>query len=391
MAKNPLVRSYPRRVNKPLPNKSAGILDDYAVRKVIMTKEGTITKTPVNDNDIANKKYVDDNIGGGGLWSRAGTVLSPTTAGDDISLQFGDLVSEANPDGGNAIRIKATSRDVDVVIGNAAGFFTVWSVTDGSGIDALFDVNNDGNATIKGNITIGGTVDGIDIATDVAANTTHRGDVTGDPHNIEADTLTFTNKTLNSSTNDVHADSIHELLRNETGSTINRGDAVYISGFSVGQVIALVTLADASVPGTMPSVALVEDASIANNATGEFVEQGTLKDVDTNSWEVGDDLYVSTTGTTTNTLTNVRPTGAADQIQKVGTVLRKHASNGIIEVFGAGRSNDIPNTSTTGLIISADNSSADTQYTAQVLYNTDATPPTANTVPIGSIYIQYTA
>ena len=63
MAKNPLIRSFPRRVSKPLPNKSAGILDDFAVRKVIATKEGSITRTPVNDIDIANKAYVDSVAG----------------------------------------------------------------------------------------------------------------------------------------------------------------------------------------------------------------------------------------------------------------------------------------------------------------------------------------
>ena len=36
---NPLIRRYPKRVNKPLPNKSAGILDDYADRKVINSQE----------------------------------------------------------------------------------------------------------------------------------------------------------------------------------------------------------------------------------------------------------------------------------------------------------------------------------------------------------------
>ena len=40
-------------------NKSAGILDDFAVRKNIATREGTIEKVPVNDSDIVNKKYVD--------------------------------------------------------------------------------------------------------------------------------------------------------------------------------------------------------------------------------------------------------------------------------------------------------------------------------------------
>ena len=43
------------------------------------------------------------------------------------------------------------------------------------------------------------------------------------------------------------------------------------------------------------------------------------------------------------------------------------------------------------LVLSGDNLSADTQYTAQVLYNTDETPPAASGFPIGTIYIQYTA
>ena len=46
---NPLIRKYPKRINTPQPNKSAGILDDFAVRKVVATKEGSITRTPVDD------------------------------------------------------------------------------------------------------------------------------------------------------------------------------------------------------------------------------------------------------------------------------------------------------------------------------------------------------
>jgi|TARA_Y100000310_G_scaffold157582_1_gene156982 hypothetical protein len=44
-----------------------------------------------------------------------------------------------------------------------------------------------------------------------------------------------------------------------------------------------------------------------------------------------------------------------------------------------------------GLQLTQDNGSADTQYTAQVLYNTDGTPPAASGFPIGTIYVQYTA
>lgn len=46
------------------PNQSKGILDDFAVRKNVATREGTVEKTPVNDSDIVNKKYVDDEIDG---------------------------------------------------------------------------------------------------------------------------------------------------------------------------------------------------------------------------------------------------------------------------------------------------------------------------------------
>ena len=39
----------------------------------------------------------------------------------------------------------------------------------------------------------------------------------------------------------------------------------------------------------------------------------------------------------------------------------------------------------------ADETNADTSYVALVLFNTDATPPTASNFPKGTIYIQYTA
>lgn len=44
-----------------------------------------------------------------------------------------------------------------------------------------------------------------------------------------------------------------------------------------------------------------------------------------------------------------------------------------------------------GLTLTGDNSSPDTAYVPMVLYNTDATPPTASNFPIGTIYVQYTA
>jgi len=59
------------------PNQSKGILDDFAIRKNIATREGTIEKVPVNESDIANKKYVDEND----HWDADGNDIYNTNAG----------------------------------------------------------------------------------------------------------------------------------------------------------------------------------------------------------------------------------------------------------------------------------------------------------------------
>jgi len=46
--------------------------------------------TPTDDADASTKKYVDDAVAVENLWDRAGTTLSPHTAGDDINTA-GDL------------------------------------------------------------------------------------------------------------------------------------------------------------------------------------------------------------------------------------------------------------------------------------------------------------
>jgi hypothetical protein len=156
-------------------------------------------------------------------------------------------------------------------------------------------------------------------------------------------TQTLTNKTLVDFTNTVAANDIHVQVRNESGATINRGDAVYVSGYSVGSSLPLVSLADASSSATMPAFGLVSSATISNNANGSIYISGRLSDFDTSGFTAGDILYVSNVGTTGNTLTNVKPTGT-DLIEQVGEVLRSNASNGVFEIELTGIE-DMPNVS----------------------------------------------
>jgi hypothetical protein len=150
----------------------------------------------------------------------------------------------------------------------------------------------------------------------------------------------ITSKSIKDFSNIIHADSTHQRVRNESGGTITAGMAVYVSGFSVGQALPLVQLADATFPlGVTEPVVGIAFESIANNASGGIISFGAVSNIDTSAFSAGDVLFMSTTP---GVLTNVKPTGNA-AVQRVAQVLRSHATLGRITVVGAGRINDLPN------------------------------------------------
>lgn len=89
------------------------------------------------------------------------------------------------------------------------------------------------------------------------------------------------------------------------------GDACYIA--STGK--AYLAKADAIANAT--AIAMVCDATIAQDATGNYLLFGTIRD-DTWNWTVGGKIYLSITGTTGNTLTQTPPSGANNVIQILG-------------------------------------------------------------------------
>ena len=120
---------------------------------------------------------------------------------------------------------------------------------------------------------------------------------------------------------------------NNTGSTITKGSAVYVSGHTTETQVAD---ADNTSAASMPAFGIVAD-DIANGATGTIVIGGELSGINTSAFSVGDELFVGTAGA----LTATKPTGTA-LIQKIAKVT-KAAASGELLVTGAGRSNDLPN------------------------------------------------
>jgi hypothetical protein len=126
--------------------------------------------------------------------------------------------------------------------------------------------------------------------------------------------------------------------KNESGSTIAANVPVYISGQSGSGTEFTVDVADADGSGTMPAIGITT-ASASDNASVSILTFGKFVGLDTSSFSVGDELYVSTTGV----LTNTPPTGESASLQKIAKVTRSHATDGAIFVQGAGRTNAVPN------------------------------------------------
>lgn len=125
--------------------------------------------------------------------------------------------------------------------------------------------------------------------------------------------------------------------KNSTGSTINAGVPVYISGhFANGKVYIDVARADTSTK--MPAIGILA-SGLGNESEGDVYIFGTVSSLNTNGFTAGTTLYVAPTGGFTST----KPTGVGELIQNMGRVARADLTNGRIILLGPGRSNDIPN------------------------------------------------
>lgn len=145
---------------------------------------------------------------------------------------------------------------------------------------------------------------------------------TNDANDLELETNGTTKVTIKSAGNvefDIHKiDSIPdanttvsgEVANEPTGSIAAFGDLLYLA--SDGEW----TLADADVVGTMPGLRMATGATTDGGTADLLISGFARKDAWT--WTVGNLIYVSCTGTTTNTMTQTKPSGAGDQVQIVG-------------------------------------------------------------------------
>lgn len=125
---------------------------------------------------------------------------------------------------------------------------------------------------------------------------------------------------------------------NISGTTLNIGTPVYGSGVDIEGRMQVLP-ADASDPNKMPAFGIVAAANIPPSGLGTVAISGEIQGIDTSAWSPNGELYVAPGGG----LTNVKPTGATNLIQKICQIVEVNATTGRVLVIGAGRTNDVPN------------------------------------------------
>lgn len=124
---------------------------------------------------------------------------------------------------------------------------------------------------------------------------------------------------------------------NDESTTIAKGTPVHATSEGNGPV-PRVKIAKANDPTLMPATFVTTEA-ILSGSQGQVLAIGYIYDVDTSAFNVGDIAYVAPNGG----YTNQKPTGSNELIQNLGVVLKSHATEGSGFMYGAGRSNDVPN------------------------------------------------
>lgn len=135
------------------------------------------------------------------------------------------------------------------------------------------------------------------------------------------------------------AERIEVTVKNVSGGSLSKGTVVHASPSANppnGNVIEVIA-ADYDNSTKMPAIGILNE-TIANEAEGSAVMMGAVSGIDTSGFSIGDELYVGNLGA----FTNSKPATAGQLIQKIAVVIKSHASNGLIKIFGAGRSNDVP-------------------------------------------------
>ena len=245
----------------------------------------------------------------------------------------------------NISNLSITNRFTDSIIVIEGG--TLWNATTINGT-SIFQGSNlvlDTGDLVNFSANRTEFWDTFDAATDLLAVGTYG--TTNFSGNLVNATVMWENGFEVATLNDLTAGNVTvtsiEFIKNVAGVTVEAGTAMRFVDYNSGLDRQDALRANNTNPDYHGDCLVL--GTIANNANGQCVVSGKVTSVDTSDFTVEDSLYLNESP---GTLTNVKPI-SANCIQKMGMVLRSHASQGVIWISGGDRCNDVPsNFSITG-------------------------------------------
>jgi len=272
-------------------------------------------------------------------------------SGDILTIQDSAASNELKELTIGALSTYLTTNDVQPLDAELTALASVTSAADklpyftGSGTASVTDITSFARTILDDAdaATVRTTIGHTDETAKVSANDTTAGYLNGKL--VEGTGISFSegndggNETLTLNvTGAAETETIVEDARKSTAGTITKGSPVYLIGYNASGYLE-VEEADADDPSKMPAIGLAQD-NLTDSATGHIVTAGELTNVDTSSFTVTAEVFVSTTA---GTMTDTKPTATDTAIQKMGIVTRSNVATGRILVIGAGRTNDVPN------------------------------------------------
>ena len=167
-------------------------------------------------------------------------------------------------------------------------------------------------ASEVGNISITGTASGVPVGGTTGQILAKQSDNNYDTHWIDQQTSS--------------AEFLLQTVYNGAGTTINKGEAVYIAGAQGTSIIIGKAIGNSTNDSEVIGIAL---ENILNNEYGTIVIHGIINGLNTDSFLEGDRLYLSST--TYGQVTNIEPS-APNAAVLIGYCVKKSVADGSIYV-----------------------------------------------------------
>jgi len=371
--------------------------EDYAVKKNINTQEGTIEKVPVNDNDITNKAYVDSHSG--------------TAGGTSIHSELSNLAYASSGHTGFASTAPVVTN-------------TAFRTTPSTVITAGDNLSWTGNTLNAVTGTAGGTSDHAALSNLTYASAGHTGfaeALGGDDNYVtdiekgnlhasgsdDQDLSSYYSTSAGTFNLDLPDNTEHPFYIGQGGvgylcaNTEDGSEYVQFGCAGLATPILKVELAgvslnkdttvtgDLAVSGSVDGIADLNGAVTANNDKVSFDWDYDYGDLINNPTTISGGQASAITANTAK----VSYTGTASDAVALNTAKISYIGTASTQLAAVVASAHAQNTDTALGVscLSADHGTAATDMIVNVCYGTSATPPTANTTTIGSLYVQYTA